>query len=111
MRMIERKKLFYIALFAVLFALTNGCTARGHFYKVELFKNGNGWGYDILVNNKPYIHQPFIPALEGQVPFGDKESARKTARLVVDKLKNHKSPGITREELNSIINKNKLIRE
>jgi hypothetical protein len=108
--MIEKKKLFYIALFAVLFALTNGCTGRGHFYKVELFKNGNGWGYDILVNNKTYIHQPFIPAIEGQVPFGDKESARKTARLVVKKLQNHKSPGITKEDLNSIIGKKKPFR-
>jgi hypothetical protein len=104
--MIEKKKLAYIALFTVLFAMAAGCTGRGHFnYEVELFKSGNGWGYDILVNNKTFIHQPFIPALEGEVPFRDKESAKKTARLVVEKLKNHKSPGITTEELKTIIDK------
>jgi len=104
--MIEKKILYYSALFAVLFTIAAGCTGRGHFnYKAELYKSGNGWGYDILVNNKTFIHQPFIPALEGEVPFRDKESARKTAALVVEKLKKHKSPGITREEVNSIIGK------
>lgn len=104
--MIENKKFLYIALLSVLVVLSAGCTGRGHFnYEVELYESGNGWGYDIVVNNKPYIHQPYMPVVEGQVPFPDKKSARKTGLIVVEKLKNHKSPRISREELNSIIDK------
>jgi hypothetical protein len=44
-----------------------------------------------------------MPAVEGQVPFQDKRSARKTGRLVIRKIKNHKSPAVTKEELRSVI--------
>ena len=53
--------------------------------------------------DKVYIHQPFMPAVEGQVPFKDKRSARKTGRLVVKKIRNHKLPAVTKEELESVI--------
>jgi len=77
---------------------------RGHFYEVDLFKSGDGWGYDILKNNKIYIHQPYIPSVAGEVPFKDRKSARKTGRLVVKKIRNQKSPAVTREELKSVLN-------
>ncbi|MFZ0280207.1 MAG: DUF4907 domain-containing protein [Bacteroidales bacterium] len=72
-------------------------------YKVKLFESDSGWGYDILVSRKPYIHQPYLPAVEGQVPFTDKNDARKAARLVIHKLRKHKSPAITKEEIESIL--------
>ncbi|MDP4221742.1 MAG: DUF4907 domain-containing protein [Bacteroidota bacterium] len=79
------------------------CTSGGHFYKVKIIESGQGWGYDILVKNKPYIHQPYIPVIEGETPFPDKKSAMGTGRLVVKKLKSHKIPYITKEELDSIL--------
>ena len=105
MKMIDNKKLSVIALFAVLIIMIIACTGRGHFYELELFRSGNGWGYDIQIDNRPYIHQPYMPAVEGDVPFSDKQSARRTGRLVINKLRNHTTPGITREELKDILNR------
>ena len=47
-------------------------------YKVNLFKSGSGYGYEILAGHNPYIYQPYMPAVEGQQPFSDRRSARKT---------------------------------
>ena len=44
-----------------------------------------------------------MPAVKGQVAFTDRKSARKTAILVVKKLRNKQSPGISTDELKSIV--------
>lgn len=44
-----------------------------------------------------------MPAVEGQQPFHDKRSARKTGKLVIRKLKNHKIPSVTKKELKDIL--------
>lgn len=102
MRMIDKKKRLIFALFLVIIVVTITVSRRGHFFKVSPFKSGDGWGYDILVKDKAYIHQPYMPAVDGQVPFKDKRSAKKTGRLVVKKIRNHKLPAVTREEIKSI---------
>jgi hypothetical protein len=100
------KKLFIVyALFLVIILFVLTYTKRGHSYELDLYKSKQGWGYDILRNNKIYIHQPYIPAVEGQVPFRDKQSARNTGRLVIKKIRKHKSPAITKQELESLIKK------
>jgi hypothetical protein len=101
--MINQRKYLYFALLLVIILFAVIYAERGHFYEVDIYKSGNGWGYDIIKNNKSYIHQPYMPVVEGQVPFSNKQSARKTGRLVVKKIRNHKSPAVTREELKSII--------
>jgi len=100
--MIDKKKRLIFALFLVIIVVTITVSRRGHFFKVSPFKSGDGWGYDILVKDKAYIHQPYMPAVDGQVPFKDKRSAKKTGRLVVKKIRNHKLPAVTREEIKSI---------
>ena len=98
------KKNFIIpALFLVIILIVIIYAKRGHSYEIDAFRSDHGWGYDILMNNKVYIHQPYMPAVEGQVPFNDKQSARKTARLVVNKIRKHKSPFVTKEELQTIL--------
>ena len=103
MRMIERKKAIILALFAVITGVLITLAGRGHFYDVEIYKSGDGWGYDILKKDNVYIHQPFMPAIEGEVPFPDKKSARETGRLVIKKIRKHKSPAVTKEEIKVII--------
>jgi hypothetical protein len=103
MKMIDRKKPIILALFTVILGVSITLAGRGHFYEVELYKNGDGWGYDILKKKKVHIHQPFIPAVEGEVPFPDRKSAKNTGRLVIKKIRNNESPAITREEINAII--------
>jgi len=103
MKMINKKILLISALFLVIVLSTVIYAKRGHFYIVEIFKSEQGWGYDIVKNNKTYIHQPYMPVVEGQVPFRTRQSARKTGRLVVKKIQNQESPAITLEELKELI--------
>ena len=103
MRMIDKKKSLIFALFLVIIVVSITLAGRGHFYEVSLFRSGDGWGYDILKKDKAYIHQPYMPAVEGQVPFKDKRSAKKTGRLVIKKIRNHKLPAVTKEEINSLL--------
>ncbi|MBN2667202.1 MAG: DUF4907 domain-containing protein [Bacteroidales bacterium] len=100
----KKKKAFLItALFAVIIAVSFVVARRGQFYEVALFRSGDGWGYDILRKEKVYIHQPFMPAVEGEAPFRDKKSARKTGRLVVKKIRKHQLPSVSKEEIKLII--------
>jgi len=75
-------------------------------YKIEVrtFQEGTqGWGYDILLNGEPHIHQPHIPAVSGNQGFKDEASARKAANLIVWKMKhNIMPPSISTEELDSL---------
>lgn len=101
--MIKKRSYLYFALVLVIILSAVIYTRRGHFYEIDLFKSDNGWGYDVLVKNKPYIHQPYMPAVEGQVPFSSRQSARKTGRLVIKKIQNHEIPAVTPEEIKDII--------
>ena len=68
---------------------------------VSLHTN-SGWGYNILVGNKIFIHQQFIPAIEGEKAFSTKEDAMKTANLVISKIVKGKVPAVTRADLSSM---------
>lgn len=69
-----------------------------------LFKEKNGWGYNILINGKTYIHQPIIPGIEGLYPFPDKQTAIKTGELMIKKMieKRMMHPTISLKELDKI---------
>ncbi len=63
----------------------------------------NTFGYDILENNRPLVHQPSIPGLPGNKGFSKKEDAEKCARLVISKInRNLMPPTVTRKELDSL---------
>ena len=59
----------------------------------------SGWGYEILVDHKVFIHQEYIPVIAGKKAFLTKEDAMKTAGLVVGKIVNGKLPTITKDDL------------
>jgi hypothetical protein len=61
------------------------------------------FGYDILLNGKPLVHQPTIPALPGNEGFTTKERAKKVAEFVVKKIKkNEMPPTVTTDDLNNM---------
>ena len=65
--------------------------------------DGSGFGYDIYMDDKLYIHQPDIPAISGTQGFSTKEKAEQAARLVEDKIRNNiRPPAVSIEELDSI---------
>lgn len=73
-------------------------------FKVDsLESNGSGgWGYDILINGKLYIHQPIIPGVQGNRVFSSEEKAREAGELVVLKIRNNiLPPSVSVEELDN----------
>jgi len=91
------------ALLLMILAIAITFIRRGHSYELQLFRNDGGWGYDIRKNDKVYIPQPFIPAIEGETPFRDRESARKTGRLVISKIRKRQIPAVSKEEIEKIL--------
>ncbi len=70
---------------------------------VKYFITENGWGYDIFIDGKQYIHQPNIPGMQGKNGFQTKESAKKVVDLVCEKINNNiVPPAITNEELRNL---------
>jgi Domain of unknown function (DUF4907) len=61
--------------------------------------NASGWGYEILVDHKTFIHQEYIPAIVGKKAFLTKDDAMRTAGLAVEKLVHGKQPAITKNDL------------
>lgn len=91
------------ALFLMIIAIAITFIKRGHSFELQVFPSNRGWGYDILKNDKIYIHQPYIPAIEGETPFPDRESARKTGRLVISKIRKREIPAVSKEEIDRIL--------
>lgn len=81
---------------AVTVAETNEPLITSRIFESEL----GGYGYDILVNDTVFIHQPHIPALNDYVGFPTEDKARQIADLVITKIRNHElPPSVTYEEL------------
>jgi hypothetical protein len=62
----------------------------------------NGWGYELFDGEKIIIHQDVIPVIEGNSPFLSRKDARKTGKLVLQKLNDGKIPIITGQDLDSL---------
>jgi len=66
---------------------------------VQSFQTEIGWGYRIVIDNKTFINQPFIPVIGGHKGFPTRESAEKIGQIIVERLKNHEKPIITVTDL------------
>lgn len=74
-------------------------------FKVDSIEgNGTrGWGYNILIDGRLYIHQPNIPAVMGNAGFSSEEKASKAGSFIVYKIRNNiLPPSVTPEELDSL---------
>lgn len=84
--------------------INNDCVENKNI-NFKTFKIKKGWGFNILVNNKIFIHQSNIPAINGDIPFKTKKDAKKIAELMIFKICNGIiPPAITIEEINNLIN-------
>jgi Domain of unknown function (DUF4907) len=93
--------LFYISYCAQLkreFALSQ--KEKGFvFVKVLPVQTSLGWGYEIHVDNKTYIKQPFIPAISGRRGFDTKDQALLVGNKVVSNINTKMSPSISINDL------------
>lgn len=74
---------------------------------IKVFENKEanltGFGYDILIFDALYVHQPHIPAINGNRGFKTKEQATKAAEFVIYKIRNNiMPPSLSVEELDSL---------
>lgn len=66
-------------------------------------QSDKGWSFDILRNNKVYIHQTNIPAINELVLFSSENDAILVAELMVEKIcRDVFPPSITIQELDSL---------
>jgi hypothetical protein len=81
-----------------------GETCKNASYSYTIIPSVNKtWGYDIYFQKRLFIHQPSIPGLPGNEGFKTKTDAKKTARLVIGKLKKGEMPpSVTIEEMKKI---------
>src|SRR5438045_6192547 len=79
-----------LRLMACSFFLTLSCNnAQKNNMDARIFRNDtiagsnlSGFGYDILINGKLYIHQPYIPAINGAAGFLFDAAARKNCEYI-----------------------------
>ncbi|MCC6700277.1 MAG: DUF4907 domain-containing protein [Fluviicola sp.] len=59
-----------------------------------------GWGYDIFDGDKLVVHQPHIPAIQGNYGFENADEALLVATKVIEKIDaGIMPPSLTKEEL------------
>lgn len=94
----------FTAALIIGFCIKSRKTNDDKMLKVEAvpIPTNGGWGYNILVDHKIYIHQEFIPAIEGKRAFSSKEDAMKTSEVAIKKLIKGKTPFINKRELDSL---------
>jgi hypothetical protein len=68
---------------------------------VRSLKMPDGWGYEVLVNNKVYIRQDCIPAIPTYKRFRTEAEALQIADSVADKMKHGRKPAMTVQEINN----------
>ena len=62
-----------------------------------------GYGYDIYIFDAMYVHQPNVPAINGNRGFKTKEQAKNAGDLVAYKIKNNiMPPSVSIQELDSL---------
>ena len=91
-----------LVLSAAIVMLKNNQQAATDLLPVELhtLQIGNGWGYEVMVDKKVYIHQDCIPAIASFKPFNTEAEAALIGRRVIEKMKKGIKPAMSVQEIN-----------
>ena len=90
-----------VAASSIILSKKNKNTGSNNMLPVVLrsIKMTDGWGYEVLVDNKVYIHQDCIPGISSFKKFTTESEALLIGNLVTDKIKHGKKPVITLQEI------------
>jgi hypothetical protein len=91
-------------------AESNGQSPKQKFSS-RVFRVAEKWGYEILVNDKVFIRQETIPAVNGIQGFESPEQATQTAALIINKMKSGQHPTVTTFEIQQICAPNKQLHD
>ena len=69
----------FFILIVIGFSVKTDKSANDRMLKVESvpLHNASGWGYEILVDHKIFIHQECIPSVAGKMHLASKKTAMK----------------------------------
>lgn len=66
--------------------------------RLETYRSDVGWGYSVSIN-EVVIMQPYIPAVEGRIPFETRRDARRAGEIVLERLIKGDNPSLSLEDL------------
>jgi hypothetical protein len=73
------------------------------YVELKAFQTPKGWGYDILRDGRPYIHQDIIPAITTHGwGFRTKEEALAVGQKVYERVISGKMPMVTQDEIRAL---------
>ena len=87
---------------AVIFLCRKHPRQHAHQFSTRTFSQASGWGYDILVDGKLFIHQESIPAVAGSQGFSSRQLAENASNLLINKMKSGRAPVINSFDLQAI---------
>lgn len=96
-----KQKLVRNLLFILIFYVS--CSPKDPELTIKIFEAENGWGYSIFEQEKLVIRQQYIPVINNKTSFKTQKDALIVGTIVLEKLKHHKSPSISAEELKNSI--------
>jgi hypothetical protein len=91
------------ALIAVIISFTQWQKDDKQQIESRVYRVKDGWGYDILVDERLFIRQESIPAIKARQTFPTEEQAKQASKLVINKLKTGQPPALTKFDLEKII--------
>ena len=76
---------------------------NGDIIQYQIIHTELGYGYDIIVNDRVAIHQPFVPCVQGKQGFATYEQAQTLAEYLSKKATiGSFPPPLTMEEMDSL---------
>ena len=94
-----------VLLFSLLFFTIrnyNNDNKNDSYFKIEIHKVKNGYGYSLSSYDKILIKQDFIPALQKKYPFCTFEDAYNVATLVKERFVKNQNPKIILIDLENL---------
>jgi hypothetical protein len=96
------------AILAIIISFTQWHKDDKKQIESRVYRVKDGWGYDILVDERLFIRQESIPVIEAGKTFPTEMQAKQTAELVINKLKTGQPPALTKFDLEKIIQAHEL---
>ncbi|WP_196884925.1 DUF4907 domain-containing protein [Aureivirga sp. CE67] len=94
-----KKIMKFVVLKILMVILYFSCNQNTKEFELSITQQNQGYGYEIIRQGKLFIKQEHIPVIDCKKSFETKQDAENTAETVLKKIKNKKSPTITKEEL------------
>ncbi len=97
-----RAKINYLLMLIAFVAVTACHQQPKSSVQLQMVNENGYWAYEISINNKRYIYQDCIPAVQGNKRFENKRDAELVGRLVMKKILNKETPTVDTGELKQL---------